>query len=103
MGWVKKGGAAPVYVRTVRVEGRRVTEYYGRGALARWAEERDEKARQERQAAQEARKAERLALATIERLTRDHELASRLATDAALLAAGYHRHDRGEWRRRRGQ
>ncbi|HEU5349525.1 MAG TPA: hypothetical protein VFU63_13020 [Ktedonobacterales bacterium] len=112
MGWERrKGGSGQYYTRSRRVRGQVRREYIGGGAVAHLAAEADALARAAR-AAQRELSAER----------RRQEQARREATYAAILgpaetldlicrvamrqeldAAGYHQHDRGEWRKRRGE
>ncbi len=98
MGWDK----GRYYTRSKKVNGRVQREYVGTGRVAELAAELDALERDERQLkAQDVRdeKGELAALdADLQALT---ETTDRLAR-AALLAAGYHQHKRGEWRRRRG-
>jgi hypothetical protein len=78
-----------------------VKEYGGAGVIGQLAELADQAGREER----EALRAEERAL--FEPVDEASELLGNLgaAVDAevatALTAAGYHRHKRGEWRRRR--
>jgi hypothetical protein len=91
------------YYRVRRENGRVVREYVGSGIAAAVIAEMDERERQEREEARQTERAERAyEQALAEQLDRLCELAD-LAARAALLAAGFRRHNRGEWRRRRGQ
>ena len=79
-----------------------VREYVGAGLACLLAEAEDVAARQERQrgrAALESARVETMALETAwtDALDESAELFAR----GALLAAGFHRHDRGAWRQRR--
>ena len=99
MGWEVRG-ARRYYTRTRRAGGRLVREYVGTGPVAEMAAAADAVRQAQRRAEAEARRAERArwetALAPLEELC----LASDLLVRASLTAAGYHQHDRGEWRRR---
>jgi hypothetical protein len=98
MGWDRG-----FYYRVRKVNGRVVREYVGRGPIAELAAELDAIGRQQREAERAARVAERAELEALDApLDELNDLADLLA-DAALLAAGYRRHNRGEWRRRREQ
>jgi hypothetical protein len=101
VGWEQRGGQR-YYYRSRRVGGRVVKEYHGDGLRALLAIEQDEAERAER-AERRAVLADELAriVALETPLTAFCEAAEVLAR-SALLARGYHRHDRGEWRRRRG-
>ena len=100
MGWEVRGSRR-YYTRTRRAGGRLVREYVGTGPVAEMAAAADAVRQAQRRAEAEARRAERArweaALAPLEELC----LASDLLARAALTAAGYHQHDRGEWRRKR--
>jgi hypothetical protein len=99
MGWDR----GRYYTRSRKVNGRVVREYVGTGRLAELAAELDAIKRQEREAERSARKAERQELETLdESLEKLNDLAD-LVARAALLAAGYRQHKRGEWRKQRGQ
>src|SRR4051812_11317797 len=100
MGWKTRGGRSYFY-RSERVGGRVVSNYVGSGELAslmadlgatdRVRREVEAIDRRERQA-----KAERFA-ARIARVCRTLTVAA----EAIIEGAGYHRHHRGEWRKRR--
>jgi hypothetical protein len=103
MGWKTRAGHAYFY-RIRRENGRVVSEYIGRGELAAsyaecLTEARDSQAR--------LRAAERADLhyfrdEIAELGFDDYSLKCQSLVDAAMLASGHHRHDRGQWRRRRG-
>jgi hypothetical protein len=97
MGWDK----GRYYTRSRKVNGRVVREYVGTGRVAELAAQLDalERERREREArAVRQQKAELTVLdAELKALTERADLLAR----AALLAAGFHRHKRGDWRRRR--
>jgi hypothetical protein len=89
------------YTRSRRVSGRVVREYVGGGILGQLAAQMDtqERRRREEEAAAWKEEQERIdALeAPIEELCEGAEVLTR----ATLLAAGYHRHNRAQWRKRR--
>jgi hypothetical protein len=94
--WEARGGCR-FYSRVVRDDGRVRRLYLGHGPVAELAARDAELRRAERRA--RARSQARLEAA--EAASRElAELADLLAR-ATLVAAGYHRHDRGTWRRRR--
>jgi hypothetical protein len=98
MGW-ERG----YYYRARKVNGRVVREYVGAGRAAELAAQLDDWERQKRQAERAAFAAERTRLDALDvPLNELNELAELLAR-AALLAAGFHQHKRGEWRKRRAQ
>ena len=99
MGWDKSGR---YYTRSRRVNGRVVREYVGGGAVGELAAQMDAVERDQRLTEHECARAEREAVAALDGpLDELNELADLLA-EAALVAAGFHRHNRGEWRKRRG-
>ena len=91
-----------VYTYSYRKNGRIVREYYGGGELGRLAAEVAGLARQTRQIEREERAAKRDRIAAIEDPIVAFGRAVDLAVTCDLLVAGYRRHDRGPWRRRRG-
>lgn len=100
MAWEHRGNET-YYYRSRKTGGRVVKEYFGGGLRAQLAALEDAERKRERVEGeirlQQDREATDAAVAAHEALSR--------ATDAlmfsALTAAGYHRHDRGQWRKRR--
>jgi|SRR5450759_2759252 hypothetical protein len=103
MSWEQRNGRGDYYTRAYRENGRVVREYVGGGELGRLAADVDYIARQTRQIEREESAAERDRIAAIEDPIIAFGRAVDLAVSCELLVAGYHRHDRGPWRRRRGQ
>lgn len=101
MGWEQRGGQR-YYYRSRRVGGRVVKEYHGEGLRALLAIEQDEAGRAERAERQNALADELATIAALEAPLSSFCDATEALARAALLATGHHRHDRGEWRRRRG-
>jgi len=100
MGWETRGGAS-YYYTAERVNSRVVKTYVGSGPAAECAALLRAEARAEAAAEREAREREVAELAALgAALAPLDELADAL-TAAALVAAGYHRHHRGPWRKRR--
>ena len=100
MGWERKGGCR-FYTRSRRVGGRVIREYVGTGAVAELAAREDEQRRRRHEEARERLRREQEAFAAA---AAPHQALDRVADAlmaAALEAAGYHRHDRGHWRKRR--
>jgi hypothetical protein len=99
MGWDK----GRYYTRSRKVNGRVVREYVGTGPVAECAARLDALERDRRRLeALDVRDAR----AELDALDADFaalDATANLVARAALLAAGYHQHKRGEWRRRRGQ
>ncbi len=101
MAWETRAGAGPYYTRSRKVGGRVVREYVGRGPLAELIAADDAAQRAERAAAAASRQAQRAILAAADApLVAFSNVLDGLAA-ATLTTAGYHRHHRGEWRRRR--
>jgi hypothetical protein len=91
------------YYRSRRVGGRVVREYVGGGDIGRLAADLDAA---DRATKDEERRADLAAREQLEALDQPlqelGELVDLLA-EAAMLAAGYRRHNRGEWRKSRGR
>ena len=104
MGWESRGSCrGRYYTRSKRANGRVVREYVGAAGdpLVELVAAADALRRGDRRAAAEARRAEeaswQAALAPLLELSQVADLLAR----AALLAAGYHRHSRSSWRKKR--
>jgi len=99
--WEERGGRR-YYYRSVHRNGRVVKEYIGTGPLAEATAQLDEAERRKREGEARAWKEERRRMeeleAPIEELCEVGEMFAR----AALIAAGYRQHNRGQWRLRRG-
>jgi hypothetical protein len=98
MAWESRARGGRYYTRSRRVGGRVVREYIGCGLAGERAAQADQEARRIREARRAAERAEREALEDInQRLASYHKAAGGLAA-GVLDNAGYHRHNRGEWR-----
>jgi hypothetical protein len=98
MGWDR----GRYYTRSKKVNGRVVREYVGTGRIAQLASQLDAIEREQRQSqAQELRQRKKELASLDAEMKALNEETDRLAR-AALLAAGFHQHKRGEWRKRRG-
>ncbi len=101
MAWETRGSGI-YYYRKRKVNGRVISEYIGTGFAALYVASQEAQARQERADAAEKERAEQVKTTAHEaELDSFCGLTDALAS-AALLEAGYHRHHRGEWRKRRG-
>src|SRR5215813_6673392 len=101
MSWQQRGRSR-AYYRSERVGSRVVRRYIGTGVIAELAATADDLRRLERIIEIRERHAERERLQEAEApLLELCDCSERLAC-AALLAAGFHRHDRSRWRRTRG-
>src|SRR5829696_1692294 len=101
MGWEKRERGGPYYTRSRKIGGRVVREYVGGGILGHLAALQDAQQRRlrEEEAAWWKEEYERLEalVAPVEDLCEAAEILYR----AALVSAGFRRHQRGEWRRKR--
>lgn len=99
MGWDKDGR---YYTRSRREDGRVVREYIGGGRVGELVAQLDAIERDKRETDRECAKIERERMAARDvSMAELNELAD-LVARAALSAAGYTQHHRGEWRKRRG-
>jgi hypothetical protein len=99
--WEGRERGGLYYYRSHRVNGRVKKEYIGTGPLAELAAEVDAQERRQREEKAREWQAEREHLEALEGLTEELCEAAELLTRAALLAAGYRQHHRGEWRKQR--
>jgi len=100
MGWeTRRPGGPRFYVRAQKVRGRVVRQHIGTGARGEAAAAADALRRAERQAAAEARRADRLRLQEADAPLLELEEAMKLLIQATFVANGYYRHG-GEWRKR---
>jgi hypothetical protein len=99
MGWDR----GRYYTRSRKVNGRVVREYVGTGAVAELAAQRDALEREKRQLEALGLRREKADLATLDDQIKVLIETTDLVARAALLAAGYHQHKRGEWRKKREQ
>ncbi len=101
MAWETRARGGRYYTRSRRVRGQVVREYVGAGPLAEALAARDTAARaRRRERAKEERRA-RADDAALVALVDDLGAGAETALAEALTLAGYHRHHRGQWRRRR--
>jgi hypothetical protein len=89
------------YYRVHKVNGRVVREYVGRGPAGELAAQLDALERHRRQQEARALRREKRDLDALDADLKAVTETADLLACAALLAAGFHRHKRGEWRRRR--
>ena len=102
MGWERRERGGLYYTRSRRVDGRVVREYVGRGLVGELVARLDAAERKRRSARRAASRRRDDALDDADAATRALCEVSELLARASLLLAGYRRHDRGAWRRRRG-
>jgi hypothetical protein len=97
MGWERDS----YYTRSRKVNGRVVREYVGAGRLAELAAQLDALDRDQRESDADARRAARAELDALAASLSELNRRCDLLTRAALVAAGFRQHKRGEWRKRR--
>ena len=100
MAWETRKTGGRYYTRSKKISGRVIREYVGTGLVGELAAA-DAQTRAERQAKQATwrRERERIKSAIVP-LDQFCDAVEALAR-ASLLLAGYHQHNRGEWRRKR--
>lgn len=101
MAWETRKRGGRYYYRAQRIGGRVVKTYLGAGDFAELAAGWAEEDRAERQAQREANWRQRRELDDVAAQVRHACEAVDDVAAAWLTLAGYHRHDRGEWRKRR--
>jgi hypothetical protein len=99
--WERRERGGLYYTRSRKDGGKVVREYVGGGILGELEARMDAEERRRREEEKASRREERERLdalaAPVEELCEAAEVIAR----AALLASGYHQHNRGEWRKRR--
>jgi hypothetical protein len=98
MAWDKTGR---YYSRSRKVNGRVVREYVGSGRVAELAARLDAIAREKRRSESSALRHEKAELEALEADVQAFSDMTDVLARAALLAAGFHQHRRGDWRKRR--
>jgi hypothetical protein len=99
MGWDKNGR---YYTRSKRVNGRVVREYVGGGRAGELVAQLDALERQKRETERECARVERERVEALDAPLLELDELADLVARAALAAAGYAQHHRGEWRKARG-
>jgi hypothetical protein len=89
------------YYRVRKEGGRVVREYFGKGEPAELMARIDAINRADREAERKTRRAEKAELEALDAGVKELDELADLLARAALLAAGYRQHKRGEWRRKR--
>jgi hypothetical protein len=100
MGWQVRGEHR-YYSRSRRSDGKVVREYVGRGPAAELEAAADVESRVARQAERASVDAAAAELAVIDAMVNAACRSAETLARGTLLVAGYHRHSRGAWRRRR--
>jgi hypothetical protein len=101
--WERRERGGLYYTRSRKEGARVIREYVGGGILGELAAQVDAGNRQLREEEEASRRAERERLDALMKPVEELCEAAEVIARAALLASGYHRHNRGEWRKRRGQ
>jgi hypothetical protein len=101
MGWEKRERGTRYYTRSRRVGDRVLKEYVGAGPIAELVALQDEAERRRREEEARAWKREREDLEGLDAEAGELCELAEFLTRAALLAAGYRQHNRGEWRKPR--
>ncbi len=101
MAWERRQRGGLYYTRSRKVNGRVVREYIGGGILGELSARMDAEARQRREEEAAALREDKQRTAELEEPVDKLCEATDLLVRAALLASGYHQHNRGEWRKRR--
>lgn len=101
MAWERRARGTRYYTRSRKLGGRVIRQYVGAGVLGALAAEQD--AARRAQAQQEARRwrAIRSQLDAADRTADEFFGDAEARVRSALLAAGFHQHHRGEWRKHR--
>jgi hypothetical protein len=102
MAWTKRERGTRYYQRSRREGDRVVTEYFGASETAVAIAQLDEHLRKMRQWADARTRDERTRLEALDATLGDYYRAVETQMKRALIALGFRRHARGEWRRRRG-
>ena len=89
------------YTATIRVGRRRLRLYYGTGPAADLAEALQQWQALRRKTEQEYLREQRTRRSTLEALLGQLDRLLKVSVEEHLVAAGYHRHRQGEWRKRR--
>jgi hypothetical protein len=100
MGWERRG-TATYYYRRVRLVGRQVRVYLGRGPMAELAAAVEEARRRAESLRRRRHKEEALRWGQADAALVVVIRATNVLLHAALESKGYHQHHRGEWRRAR--
>jgi hypothetical protein len=102
MGWEQRRGRL-YYYRSTREDGRVRKQYLGSGPSATMFANLDALDREERAEKWAEEQAEQRRYFELEQQTARVCALTEALARAVLLASGYRRHHRGEWRKRRGQ
>jgi hypothetical protein len=99
--WTKKPNDRRYYVRLTKRGGQKQFTYFGKGPAAEAAAAEDAKKRAEQLALNRCRKEDNQAWQQATQPLDQLAAFANTLMKGALVAGGYHQHDRGEWRRKR--
>ena len=99
--WERRERGGLYYTRSRKQDGRVLREYIGLGPFAEHAAGTDALRRLRREEEAKAWRAERESLEALDRSVEELYEAAETLARATLFAAGYHQHNRGEWRKKR--
>ena len=103
MGWETRRRGSSYYVRKERQRDRVVSHYIGGGAIGSLAALYDVREQDKRRRERKKERAERDRLAADDRTMEEFFAEVEETVRQVLEAAGYHQHNRGEWRKRRAK
>jgi len=103
MSWETRANGNRYYTRSRRVNGRIVREYVGGGAIGELSEQLDAMEREQRQERAEAIREAKARMDSFDELLTEFETVADNIGRGLLIAAGYHQHNRSEWRKRNEQ
>ena len=101
MSWERRRNGRLYYYRARSVGGKIIKEYLGRGPKAEQAAREDAEKRAQREAHQQHQQQRRREYEAMQLALAALGTECQNLVRASLLNAGYHQHDRGEWRKRR--
>lgn len=102
MAWEGRERGGLYYTRSRKVNGWVEREYVGGGYLGQLAASLDAEERERREVEMAAWKEERAAMEDLDSRVAEFCDGIEDIASAALLVAGYRKHNRGEWRKKRG-
>jgi hypothetical protein len=102
MPWETRQRGRRYYTRSVKRNGRVEREYLGCGPAAELAARLDALERVQREEERQARREEQARYEAVDRSVAEFCESVELLAEAALVLAGCHWHERGEWRKRPG-
>jgi hypothetical protein len=101
--WERRERGGLYYTRSRKEGGKVVREYVGGGLIGELAARMDTEKRRLREEEKVSRREEHERLDALAAPLEELCAATEVIARAALIASGYHQHNRGEWRKRREQ